>query len=210
VLVCFGALVNSVQAYSPNFNEPAQPYDVFVMDSDIVTERQYLGELKGEPHMYEFALGADTELFVQLQQLKAKEPIPFSLLLVKENSQNAGVKEIARISGKATEWQSSRDSVLGLSFSQTELRETLGPGIYRLEVSTPENFGAYMLTVGEVKMGAGYFKTISDVKAIRGHFDKSIFSMWLSSYIYYPIGIVALLLLLYFTWRRQGLIKTYA
>jgi hypothetical protein len=198
-------LVNPLrtQAFSPTISNPLIPYEVLTMDSNIETEKIYLGELKGDPHMYEFTLGKETDLVVTLVQ-KQKDNLPLSLIVVRSNNNNRGVSEIGRLTAKENTWQAYRDNALGLSLSRSQtFNKKLGSGVYRLEVSTAENEGQYMLVVGTEPEDLGYFKTLSNIRLTQEFFGRSIFSMLSSSYVYYPIGIFILLYLIFLTWRKK-------
>ena len=173
-------------------------------DSDIMTQAEYLGELIGDPHMYEFSIGADTKLTLKLMQLEEENLVPLSLIAVKQNNQNAGVVEVGRLVSKDITWSEVEDSALGINLVSSQVFEaTLTPGIYRVEVSTAENYGKYLLTIGEGEANPGYFSTLADVRMIQKFFGASIFSLLLSSYVYYPLGIIVLLWLFYMTWRKR-------
>lgn len=194
-------------AYNPSINDTTIPYEVFVADGNVSTQAEYLGELIGEPQMYEINIGAESTLKLSLSQANTKTAIPFSLIAVKQNTKNAGVVEIGRIKSKDVTWDKYRDPVLGMSLLNSQVLEVdVTPGLYRVEVSTPENFGKYMLVIGDGKGDAGYFKTLGHVDTIRSFFNKSTFTMFLSSYVYYPIGILILSYLFYTTWKRRKLI----
>lgn len=201
----FSALITTnVHAYNPSINVPALPYAVYMADSDITTQAEYLGELVGDPHMYEFTVGAETKLTLTLLQREEEALIPLSLIAVRQNNQNAGVVEVGRLTSKDITWSEVVDSGLGISLVASQPFEaTLTPGIYRVEVSTAENYGKYMLKIGEAKANPGYFSTLADVWMIQNFFGVSVFSLLLSSYVYYPLGIVVLLWLFYVTWRRR-------
>lgn len=198
-------------AYEPILNSTTIPYEPQVIDSAISNQTQYLGLLAGDPHMYEFTIGVDTTLTLQVTQRAGDTPIPFSLIAVRENTQNAGVVEVGRLRAKDITWEEKRDSALGLTLAHSPTFEAeIGPGVYRVEVSTPENLGAYMLTVGSIEAPAGYFETLADVRTIQKFFGVSIFGMLLSSYVLYPLGIVVLLALFYYTWRNRARLQKYA
>lgn len=205
---CFLNSFNVAEAYNPNTNTTVIPYEVSMIDSDIESQAEYLGELAGDPHMYEFTIGANAKLKLQLSQLKMEEPISLSLIAIKQNNQNSGVSEVGRLYYKDIKWEPARDSILGLSFLNSQFFEAeIGPGTYRVEVSTPENIGAYMLTIGDKKVSPGYFKTLADIRTVQKSFGKSIFSMLKSTYVYYPLGIILLIVLIYFTWRNRHFIQ---
>ena len=195
------------QAFSPTISNPILPYEVLTIDSDITTEQVYLGELKGDPHMYEFTLGKETELVVTMVQQQDAN-LPLSLIAVQSNDNNRGVSEIGRLTASETTWQPYWDSVLGLKLSLSPIfSRTLGSGVYRVEVSTAENMGKYMLIVGTETQDLGYFKTLSNIALAQDFFGQSIFTMILSSYVYYPIGILLLLYLLFLTWLNKDYLR---
>jgi len=201
----------SSSAFAPSLNSTTIPYEPQIIDSNINRQAEYLGLLAGDPHMYEFTIGETATLLLQVVQLSAGTPIPFSLIAVRENTQNAGVVEVGRLRANDISWENSRDSKLGLTFAYSPTFEAeIGPGVYRVEVSTPENAGAYMLVIGSEEVSVGYFQTLADVRMIQKFFGASIFRMLLSSYILYPLGIVVLSLLFYFTWRNRLRIQKHA
>jgi hypothetical protein len=198
-------------AYAPTLNSTILPYEPQIIDSAISNEAQYLGLLVGDPHMYEFTIGVDTMLTLQVSQRASDTPISFSLIAVRENTQNAGVVEVGRLRAKDIAWEEERDGGLGLTLAHSSVFEAeIGPGVYRVEVSTPENIGAYMLTVGAIETPVGYFETIAQVRTIQKFFGMSIFGMLLSSYVLYPLGIILLLGLFYYTWRNRARLQKYA
>ncbi len=198
-------------AYNPTLNSTIVPYEPQIIDSNINLEAQYLGLLAGDPHMYEFTIGETTMLTIKVSQLAADTPIPFSIIAVRENTQNAGVVEVGRLRAKDIVWEEERDGGLGLTLANSPAFEAeIGPGVYRVEVSTPENVGAYMMTIGTTEVPAGYFKTLADVRMIQKSFGVSIFGMLLSTYILYPLGILMLMVLFYYTWRNRTRIQKYA
>ncbi len=202
----FCALVESGLAYNPSINETVIPYQIYVIDNDIKTRSEYLGTLKGDPHMYEFTLGAPSTLMLTLTQLKADTPIPFSLITVKQNNHNAGVVEVGRLRAKDAVWEATFDRGLGLRFLAGQAFEAeLTPGVYRVEVSTPDNFGSYMLTVGNNPKSPGYFATLGDVRTIQRFFGKSFFAVFKSSYVYFPLGILLIVGFIIITRKRKGL-----
>jgi hypothetical protein len=205
--IIFLAIFTKVDAYNPILNNITVPYEVQTIDGQIENKVQYLGALEGDPHMYEFSIGADANLVLTISQLENDTPLPFSLIVVKQNDRNAGVVEVGRLKNKDISWLENNDSVLGLSLLNSQVFEAgVTPGLYRFEISTPDNLGSYMLSVGTKNDDVGYFATLSDIHQIQNFFGFSIFSMFLSSYVYYPIGIIIILLLFYKTWRKRNLI----
>ncbi len=194
-------------AYNPMPNEITVPYEITTI-SDLSTQTEHLGELKGDPHMYEFAVGETTELNMALMQIDSGTIIPFSLIVIKQNEDRGGVSEIGRLTGGSVEWQKVEDAVLGLNFEKTQMfTAELRPAIYRVEVSTPENYGKYALVIGKNQIDDNYLAKLTDIYTFQKFFDGSIFSMIKSTYVYYPLGILVVLVVFYFTWRSRNKIK---
>lgn len=203
-------LATPAWAYNPIINVVTLPYEVSVINSDLNLQSEYLGELTGDPHMYEFAIGTSTKLTLALAQEKGKEPSALSLIVVQQNEDKGGVSEIGRLASDII-WQDREDKILGLSFSQSQdFVADLRPGVYRVEVSTPDNFGKYALIVGEDVVVEDYFKTLSQIYTFQKFFGGSIFSMLKSSYVHYPLGIILLLIIFYLTWRKRNVITNKA
>ena len=204
LLAVFALNTTSVLAYNPQINNTVIPYEIYPLDNNIETKTEYLGELIGDPQMYEFIISATTTLKLRLSQLETETPIPFSLITVRKNDKNDGVSEVGRLLAKDIIQESILDKVLGLTILNSQVYEAeIGSGIYRVEVSTPDNFGSYMLTVGDVPVEVDYFETLSDVRSIQKFFQKSIFTLLKSSYVHYPLGIIVLLGLLFITWSKR-------
>lgn len=155
--------------------------------------------------MYEFTLGEEQVLTVKVMQKEASLLLPLSLIIVKANDNNRGVAEVGRVSGKdTTTWLPYEDSRLGFSILQGEtFTTTLGSGVYRMEVSTPENVGKYMLMVGTTDNPQGYFATVADIYRLQSFFGLPFLTIFLSSYVFYPFGVILLLGLMYLTWRYK-------
>jgi hypothetical protein len=191
-------------AAAPLINDPVRPYEPLAVYADIDHEQIYLGELRGDPHMYEVTLGEEKEFVITIMQEADSETVSPSFILVKENAQNRGVSEIGRIDAAKVPWETYRDANFALSFRRAEsFAATLSPGVYRFEVSTPENEGKYMLLVGHEANGDGYFTELSNIRFVQKFFGHSVFLILLSSYVMYPVGIMVIGFLLYVTWSRN-------
>lgn len=192
-------------AFNPILNTTSVPYEPMVIDGRIEEEVQYLGHLIGDPQMYEFTIGAETPLSLKVTQKEVESPLLLSLITVKENTHNAGVTEVGRLKAQPDNLLLREDSVLGMSFLESQFfTATLTPGTYRVEVSTPENYGKYMLTIGTKPAEVGYFTTLAQVRTVQKFFDRSFLAIFTSSYVKYPLGILLLLGLIYFTWRKHN------
>lgn len=195
------------EAYNSSVNEPTIPYEIYEIKTNIENQSEYLGELNGDPHMYEFVLGENANLTLELRQNK-NSTAPLTVIVIKENDNKKGVKEIGRLKGINFEWSQFSDNALGITLNRGEVFEKeIEPGVYRVEVSTPDNSGKYMLVMGNKPSDGGYFKNLASIYRIQSFFEASFFSIFKSSYVYYPVGIVILSGLIYLTWRRHHKIK---
>lgn len=191
-------------AYKPTINTTKLPFELVNIDNNVETQSEYLGELTGYPQMYEFVLAEEATLTLELAQLPSDNQVQFSLITVKENAKNGGVTEVGRLQAKDISWTLVKDRVLGMRLLKSQIFSAeLTAGVYRVEVSTPDNFGSYLLTVGDKPFNPGYFNTLSDIRTIQNFFKLSLWSMFKSSYVYYPLGIIILLMLYFVTWRNR-------
>ncbi len=195
-----------VFAAAPVVNQPAMPYAPLAINAEIEREQFYLGTLIGDPHMYEVTLEDERTLTLTLvQRADVEAALPFSLIVVRDNDNHRGVTEVGRLTGKDVVWNEYYDSALALSLLRSDTVEyTLSPGVYRFEVSTPENLGKYLIVLGtEPDDATGYFAKLGHIRFVQDFFDASFFRMFISSYVLYPLGTLVLMVLIYMTWQRQ-------
>ncbi len=179
------------------------PYKVVVLETNPEVKQTLLGILAGYPDMYEVVSDSPFTLTLTLKQLEATAtPTPFSLIVVQENERRRGVTEIARLNpDPAVGWVKNYDSQLALTLLEAEpVSVALGAGIYRFEISTPENIGRYLVEMGSQSAGSGYFASISRVRLIHDFFDVSAWRLLQSSLIFYPLVSMVLLVLVVLTW----------
>jgi len=199
----------SVSAFSPVVTEVAQPYDVVTIDEQAIKAQEYLGELSGFPIMYEVTSDEPFVLQAQVQQRyrAGAEPIAFSLIAIRQNERGGGVTEVARLSQSASDWQRLKDARLGFSlWTGSILSETVEPGTYRIEVSTPENLGKYLLSFGTADSDDSYVTSLAGVTRTQQFFGLSFFTLLASSYVYYPLGVIFLLFMMQRGWKYRTLI----
>ena len=207
LLAVFLALPFTVSAYAPQTFVPEVQFATVPLELPE-GELNVLGTLENFPIMYETRLESERDLQVQLSQRFSQQPRQFSVIVVRVLENNRGVQEIARINPQSDEWTPMKDSALGFTLIQSPtVTESLTPGTYRIEVSTPDNVGPYMVSFGSSDESRGYFGMLADAYTMQQHFDYSIFRMLLSSTIYYPLGIVLLLYGLRQTWKYRSMIS---
>ena len=193
-----------VEAYELTITETTEPYAVVPLSDAPEIKQAFLGTLQDFPIMYETTSAEPFTLTVQLAQRATAEPDKFSLMIVRQNDTDGGVTEIDRLPFSADEWQARKDSVYGMTFLESPVVTALvEPGTYRVEVSTPENAGQYRLTFGAGEVETGYFATLGNVRTTQKFFGQSVANMLLSSYVYYLLGIIILLIVLQRTWKYR-------
>ncbi len=212
--ILLGVLVGStpVFAYELFVTEVTEPYEIVSISDIPVSEQVYLGELDNFPIMYEIEASESFAFKAQLTQIYDDdiEPNKFSLMVVRLDDSGGGVTEIARFNPAVADWVELKDSALGLSFWDTvPVVVELEAGMYRIEVSTPENIGRYRLTLGTEEDASGYFKSLSQARTTQKFFGYSFLKMLTSSYVVYPIGIILLLLAFYKTWKYRKTITNF-
>ncbi|MEY3783773.1 MAG: hypothetical protein RLZZ230_95 [Candidatus Parcubacteria bacterium] len=196
VFLGFFANFSLVQAYEFSVATIAVPYEIVPIAGEISQKHVLLGTLDNFPIMYELTAATTTTLITQLAQRYESDavPLPLSLIIVRQNDEDGGVTEVARINPKTEDWSVRKDSVFGMSFWESSVASReIQPGTYRVEVSTAVNQGHYVLTLGDNAETDGYFATLGQVRTMQKFFGLSFLSMLLSSYVYYPIGILLLL-----------------
>jgi hypothetical protein len=176
----------------------AQP-DVFTPDQwgAPTADETYYGELTGWPHTFTFVVPGETQVSYQLSTLPDATPV--SLLLVR--AAERGVSEVTRQTGLEAVWSEVRDERFALNLVSAEpVTTTIPAGLYRLEVSNPENIGKYQLTVGEGSQG-GFFTTLR--QGLQVH---SFYGWWTGALLMWQWStlIGSLLVLIgWVLWRRK-------
>jgi hypothetical protein len=200
----FITLISSAQAYDPIKAEPPEAYDVIQVEGDPYVQREYLGDLYDYPDMYELTSDVAFTLKVRVRQHAGKQSVPFGLIVVRQNDDNGGVTEVARLNQPVAEWVEVGESMLGMSFLEGSLIEKeITPGTYRIEVSTPDNLGAYMFIVGDEPVRNGFFASLVDVYQTQRHFGYTPLHLLFSSLVYYPLGILLVIYGIYRTWQYR-------
>jgi hypothetical protein len=182
--------------------EENEPFELIPIEGNVNEKVTYLGTLDGYPDTFTFTTDATTtvEAVVKYQATVTQGP---DLLLVAYEARGGRVREEARTIADME--LIARERELGIGLAGKTMTETVPPGEYRLEVSSPTNIGTYTLTIG-TDATAGYWETLADVRSIQSHFGYTIFSMLRSSLVYYPLGILLVLFAMFKTWQCRHLL----
>ncbi len=193
-----------VYAHTPYFVEQKSLHDVTAIENPEYS-RAFYGMLAGFPHTYEIRTPEPFHLYVQVlvPDTETTENI-INGIIIKETGKGGRVEEVARLTAKDASWESWHEPFgndtyrIGGTFERD-----VAPGVYRIEVSTPDNLGKYVLAVGnlEGKDGIGYFETIGRLIEVKAFFGKSKIRIIESPLVYIPLLILGALTCLFY-WRR--------
>jgi len=196
----------SVAAYRVTVYEETLPYQVLSVTNP--TESQFIvGELDGYPEMIEFEFSEASPLVVSLYALPDNSAPLFSGIAVSVLVPR-GVAEVTRLKATDAAWELVTEPLSRLSFKAgPTMNETVASGTYRVEVSTPENYGKYLLLLGTAASEAPYLERWRAVNALYEFAGVSKFGLLWSPLVYYPVGIIVLIVGLALTvWRTRSLL----
>ena len=182
-------------------HEPETQRSVATIDG-VSLQQEVYGELKGYPHTFEFVVKESEQLSVEVAVPKKTE-YKKSLIVIKE--ERRGVSEVGRVSYDADNWQKDFDWRIGRKFlTQGTLDAELGEGVYRIEVSSPENLGKYKLKIG-TKRQWGYFGNFAHAWTGARFFGSTVFSVLRAPIV---LGTLLVVVGLWY-WMRQHKRKKY-
>ena len=193
VLLCIPMVV---RAHVPNIIVQDSLKDIEVI-TDPELSQAFYGELSGFPHTYEIQAKEPFTLFTQILQPdieSSKNNI--SGLVIKDRGRGSRVEKI--VSLKATDglWETSYEPFGGDTYRNgPSFERTLDPGIYRIEVNTPNNVEKYVLVVGKrEEMTLGYFELVGRIAEVKVFFGKSKFRVIESPFVYVPVLILGVII----------------
>jgi hypothetical protein len=198
----FLATASPAVAHVPNMVTQETLKDIVLIEDPGLSQAFY-GDMAGFPHTFEIRAEDPFLLFVRIlipDISSSKDNI--SGIVIKENPEGGRVEEVARLSLKSA-WPSEYELFGGDTYRMGPIFEgEVGSGVYRIEVSTPDNHEKYVLVVGKrEEMTIGYFELLGRLADIKAFFGKSKFRVVESPYVYVPI--LAILLLGYILYRRR-------
>lgn len=163
--------------------------------------QEFFGQLSGFPHTFEFVVSENmpfrAEVFARDTEAQKND---ISIIAIKE--ERRGVSEVGRTNAKIQSWEVQKDTLLVESFRKGgSLESELEPGVYRLEVSAPNNDGAYRLVIGTSPVKRGYFANVGALFAVKQTYSASLFSVFLSPLIYVPLLVMILGVLVFIGYR---------
>ncbi len=190
-----------VFAYTSVITKPKDQQTIVPIENELQAQ-EFFGRLDAFPHTYEFEVSTP-------YQFKAVVSVPdiaiqkndVSIIIVKR--ERRGVSEIQRTRITEQLWNTIKDRMLVESFRNGgALEANLEPGVYTLEVSSPNNEGKYRLVLGTEKIKRGYFANLRTLFEVKAFLDNSKFSTILSPLLYIPL-LFLLVVASFFVYRRR-------
>jgi hypothetical protein len=191
--LCAVVTPQAASAYEVVEHTLTVPYEVLELPEGATAERLVAGELDGYPEMIEIKSEEEFLLRVALRSVPSSTLPNFGGIVVRV-LEPRGVEEVARLKPSDASWTLERDPLSKLRYQEGPVFETtVASGTYRIEVSTPENFGRYLLLVGSESADQGYGATWRSVATLYEFYGVSKIGMIRTPLVYYPLGILLLL-----------------
>jgi len=161
-----------------------------IIDTTVPGEQIFLSELNGAPQQYVLTLEATTTLAVSLRTAATAELVPdFGLLIIKD-APVRGVMTVARLTAGETNWVRQFDRQFRIEYLAGQTyTAAVGPGTYRIEVSTPVNSGRYELRLG-VPESLGWWQSLSLMYTLQHWYGIPWWQLVFSPLIYIPLGFI--------------------
>jgi hypothetical protein len=199
------ALPLLAKAHQPYMVNQESLLDIEKVDDPALSQAFY-GDLDGFPHTYEIRAEEPFTLSMQILQPDLESSLNnISGIIIKEGAKRGRVIEVARLSAKNARWESDFSAYTGDSYRQgPALTKELDPGVYRIEVNTPDNLEKYVLLLGTREdRTIGYFELLGRLVEVKRFFEKPAISVIQSSFVYAPLFFVFGLAALWYAWRRK-------
>lgn len=177
-------------AYVPVVVEPGLQSEMYGID-DPVRKHYYYGMLQNFPHTYEVVITEPLVLSVLVMVPDMEGALnTVNGIIVKREGRQGSVREVARLLATEASWEPVYEPWGGDAYRRgTSFTETVDPGTYRIEMSTPDNASPYVLVVG-TETGRGdvsYIEMIRRVKDVKEFYGRSPLMVIVSPYVYVPL-----------------------
>ncbi len=206
ILFLFCIFFSYAEAHIPLVVNQVSLYDITPIKNPE-TSQAFYGVLDDKPHTYEIRSSEPFLLNIEilLPDIKGVS-LAVSGIVIKEGGRPGQVNEVTRILGKDALWESFFEPWGGDRYLKGgTFSKNVEPGVYRIEVSTPDNHSPYVLVVGtEEEWGdVGYFELLGRIADVKTFYGKSRFMVIESPFAYVPFIFVGILTLGYLLYRRR-------
>jgi hypothetical protein len=193
LLVVFFFSAFSVHAYTPVMVGERTARDVTEITA-VETEKMFFGELKGFPHMFLIQSGEPFTLKAELLLPDIQDtPRDINVIIIRNTGFQGRIQEVTRMHAKDAGWDSFYDPWGGDRYLRGITYESeMESGVYRIEVSAPDNDGKYVLVVGsEESFGpTTYFKTLGQLSSVKSFFEKSPIRVLEAPPVFIPLIVI--------------------
>ncbi len=211
VAICFVCLFPvSSYAHAPVMVATPAQNDIIPLEEPDLSKAFY-GDMQNYPQMYEFRTTDTIHLHVEVlvpDIHSAQNNVSGIILRVRSDG---GVKEVARLRAPEASWKSFFEPWGGDSYRRGQSYDgDIEPGLYRIEVSTPDDIGKYVLVVGQKESFSifNYFPLIGKISDVKVFFGKSRLLVIESPLVYVPVLAFGLLGGLWWYRRRSRVLST--
>lgn len=182
--------VPTTYAHIPVLIEQSSLHDITPIETPDISHAFY-GTLNGFPHTYEIVSREPFTLFAEvlMPDIGGIEK-KVSGIIIREVGESGRVAEVSRLLAKDASWESFYEPFGGDRYVRgTSYEGNLEAGVYRIEVSTPDNNQKYVLVVGkkEEMAGVGYFELVGRIADVKAFFGKSRLLVIQSPFVYVPL-----------------------
>jgi hypothetical protein len=180
--------------YSLVLHEPAVPYEILTIPAETKQQQVVAGRLDDYPEMVEITSTEDFFLEVAIRAVPGTTTPDFSGIVVRV-LEPRGVAEVARLRASEATWETVVDPLAALPYIEgPRFSGAVASGTYRIEVSNPDNEGQYLLVIGSADESGTYGQKWRSVAGLYEFYGQSKVGMIWSPLVYYPVGIILLLI----------------
>lgn len=206
ILVLFLCVASFAYAHVPFLVTQTSLHDIITIN-EPENSRAFYGEMTGFPHTYEIRAEKPFHLFAQvlLPDIESSKN-NVSGIIIREVEGSGSVKEVARFLAKDAAWDTFYEPFGGDTYRNGgAFEKDVEPGVYRIEVSTPDNLEKYVLAVGKIEGSGeiGYFETIRRIAEVKVFFEKSKIFVIQSPFVYVPLLILIMFGVVVWFYRRR-------
>ncbi len=205
-ILLFFAVITIVSAHVPYIVTQESLRDIKAIEEPEIS-RAFYGAMTGFPHTYEIRATEPFHLYAQILVPDIESSVNnVSGIIIKETTPGGRVMEVTRFLAKDAVWESQYEPWGGDSYRVGgTFEKDVDAGVYRIEVSTPDNIEKYVLVVGKTEdFGEiGYFETIGRIAEVKAFFGKPKILVIQSPFVYVPL-LIALTLGGVLWWRRRS------
>ncbi len=161
--------------------------------SDPELSQAYYGQLTGFPHTFAITTTEPITLYVRVLLPDIDTSANnISGVIIQEPKGGGRVIEVGVLDAKKASWSAMYEWFGGDTYREGPvLEKQIEPGVYRLQVHTPDNLEKYVLVIGtREEMSIGYFELLRRLVQVKEFFGKAPWRIIESPYIFVPLVVL--------------------